>query len=148
MKSIQISWCTEDVIFQAELMGINNGIPITEEQADAILDNVEHYHDATIGINWDVIGAHIEMYMDKLEEELEKTNKFKVYLAKTMADIDAQNLPEKTFQEHYDSLIKWRDFDLLKYWLEYNGVLDGGEDMLQSLRFLVDGFQSEKTLQV
>ena len=144
MKSIQIYWCTEDVTHQAEIMGI----PLTEEQADDILDNVERYHDATIGINWDVIGTHIEMYMDKLKEELKQTNKFKVYLAKTMADIDAQNLPEKTFKEHYDTLIKWRDFDLLKYWLEYNGVLDGGEDMLQSLRILVVGFYSEKTLQV
>lgn len=140
MKSIQIVWTTEDIIYQAEIMGKM----LTEEQAEAILYKIERYHDASIGINWDVIGSHIDMYMDKLKEELEKTNKFKIYLAKTMADIDAHNQLEKTFQEHYDILIKWRDFDLLKYWLDYNGVLDGGEDMLQSLRILVDGFQSKK----
>jgi len=65
MKLIQISWCTEDVMFQAEIMGIT----LTEDQADAILDNIEHYHDASIGVNWDVIGAHINMYMDKLNNK-------------------------------------------------------------------------------
>lgn len=65
MIQIQISWCTDDVIYQAEIMGI----PLTEEQADAILDNVDRYHDATIGINWDVIGTHINMYMDKLNDK-------------------------------------------------------------------------------
>jgi hypothetical protein len=65
MKSIQILWCTEDIIWQADMMGIK----LTEEQADAILDNVEHYHDATIGVNWDVIATHIDMYMDKLNDK-------------------------------------------------------------------------------
>jgi len=41
MKSIQIIWCTEDIIWQAEIMGIN----------------------------WDVIGTHIDMYMDKLNDK-------------------------------------------------------------------------------
>ena len=65
MKSIQIFWCTEDIIWQADMMGIK----LTEDQADAILDNVDHYHDASIGINWDVIGVHIDMYMDKLNDK-------------------------------------------------------------------------------
>lgn len=71
---------------------------------------------------------------------MENSDNFKVYLAKTMADIDAYHLPEKTFQEHYDTLIKWREFDLLRYWLIYNGVFDGGEDMLDYLKILVDGY--------
>jgi len=83
---------------------------------------------------------------EEREANLEQPNKFKDYLAKTMAEIDVQNFPEKTFQEHYDTLIAWRDFDLLKYWLEYNGVLDGGEDMLQVLKLLVDGYPNEKIL--
>lgn len=66
MKSIQIFWCTEDIIGQADMMGIK----LTEEQADAILDNVEHYHDASIGVNWDVIVTHIDMYMNKLNDKL------------------------------------------------------------------------------
>jgi hypothetical protein len=80
------------------------------------------------------------------EEQEENLNKFKEYLAKTMADIDVQNFPEKTFQEHYDTLIKWGEFDLLKYWLVYNGVFDGGEDMLNYLKILVDGYPGEKKL--
>lgn len=65
MKQIQIIWCTDDVIYQAEIMDIT----LTEEQADAILHNVEQYHDATIGVNLDFIGVHIDMYMDKLNDK-------------------------------------------------------------------------------
>jgi hypothetical protein len=65
MKTIEIRWSTEDVIWQAD----NMDIELTEEQADAILDNVEHYHDASIGINWDVISFHIENFMDKLNDK-------------------------------------------------------------------------------
>lgn len=60
MKTIEIKWSTEDVIWQAD----NMDIELTEEQADAILDNVDHYHDASIGINWDVISFHIENYFE------------------------------------------------------------------------------------
>jgi hypothetical protein len=56
MKTIEIRWSTEDVLFKAEEMGYQ----ISEEDADVILDDVEHYHDASIGINWDVISYHIE----------------------------------------------------------------------------------------
>ena len=65
MKSIQIFWCTEDIVWKADMMGIK----LTEEQSNAILDNVEHYHDASIGVNWDVIATHIDMYMDKLNDK-------------------------------------------------------------------------------
>jgi hypothetical protein len=65
MKTIEIRWSTEDVIWQAN----NMDIELTEEQADAILENVDHYHDASIGINWDVVGVHIGMYMDKLNNK-------------------------------------------------------------------------------
>ena len=61
MKTISIKWSTEDVLFKAEEMGIE----LTEDQADAILDNIEHYHDASVGINWDVIEFHIEDYINK-----------------------------------------------------------------------------------
>lgn len=56
MKTIEIRWSTEDVLGKAEEMDIE----LTEEQADVILDNIERYHDASIGINWDVIEYHIE----------------------------------------------------------------------------------------
>jgi hypothetical protein len=55
MRTIEIRWCTEDVLHLAEEMGYH----ISEEDADIILDDVERYHDASIGINWDVISYHI-----------------------------------------------------------------------------------------
>lgn len=65
MKTIEIRWSTEDVLMQAEIMNIE----LTEEHADAILDNVVHYHDANVGINWDVLDFHIENFMDKLKDK-------------------------------------------------------------------------------
>jgi hypothetical protein len=65
MKTIEIIWSTDDVMMQAEIMNIE----ITEEQADAILENVLHYHDASLGINWDVLDFHIENFIDKLNEK-------------------------------------------------------------------------------
>ena len=35
---------------------------LTDEEAREILQSIDHNHDATIGINWDVIDAAIEMY--------------------------------------------------------------------------------------
>ena len=69
MKIIEIKWCTEDVIWQAD----NMDIELTEEQADDILYDLAHYHDASIGINWDVISFHIENYF----ESKNNTTKFK-----------------------------------------------------------------------
>jgi hypothetical protein len=56
MKTIQIRWSTDDVLMKAEELDIE----LTEEQADIILGNIERYHDANVGINWDVIAYHIE----------------------------------------------------------------------------------------
>lgn len=77
---------------------------------------------------------------EKQEFKLDSTktsNKFKEYLAKYMAEIDFINFPSKTFDQHYANNMELRDFDLLKYWLEYNGVFDGGEDMLNKLKILL-----------
>lgn len=61
--------------------------------------------------------------------------KLKQFLAKEMAEIDASNEIEniKDYQYHYEKLLAWRDFDLLSYWLDYNGVFDGGESYLIKL---------------
>ena len=61
MKTIEIIWSTDDVMMQADIMNID----LTEEQADAILENVLHYHDASVGINWDVLDFHIDNYIDE-----------------------------------------------------------------------------------
>ncbi len=61
--------------------------------------------------------------------------KLKQFLASSMAEIDASNSIENNseYQFHYERLLSWRDFDLLSYWLEYNGVFDGGESLLINL---------------
>ena len=61
MKTIEIRWSTEDVLMQADNMNID----LTEEQADDILDNILHHHDACVGINWDVIEFHIDNYIEQ-----------------------------------------------------------------------------------
>jgi hypothetical protein len=62
MKTIEIKWSTEDVLAMAESMDVE----LTETQADQILDNLLKYHDANVGINWDVINFHIEDYLNKI----------------------------------------------------------------------------------
>jgi hypothetical protein len=60
MKTISIIWSTEDVLQQAKDMEIE----LSEAQADEVLEIMKHKHDATIGINWDVIACHIQMYLN------------------------------------------------------------------------------------
>lgn len=55
-KSINIIWSVEDVIERAKQENIN----LTETQALEILEDAKDNHDATIGINWDVLDYHIE----------------------------------------------------------------------------------------
>lgn len=52
---IKITWSTYDVLVKAQEMGIE----LTEARANFILLQMERYHDASIGINWDVIESHI-----------------------------------------------------------------------------------------
>jgi hypothetical protein len=66
MKTISIKWSTLDVLGVAENMEID----LTEQEADKILDAIEYYHDAELGINWLVIESYIQ---DFIEEK--KTNK-------------------------------------------------------------------------
>lgn len=44
---IQITWSIEDVLSVRE--------DLTEDQAEEVLEAVEHNHNASIGVNWDVI---------------------------------------------------------------------------------------------
>ncbi len=56
-KKITITWTIDDVFSVAKEKGIN----IIEQQAIEILQNIKSQHDASIGINWDVIGCHLDM---------------------------------------------------------------------------------------
>mgnify|MGYP003969569103 CR=1 FL=1 len=50
-------WHIDDVKDTAE----ENDITLTDEQATTVIRNVDHQHDACIGINWEVIQCHIDM---------------------------------------------------------------------------------------
>lgn len=53
---IAVSWFASDVVDRAlEIYDV----VLTDDEAQAILDNVLQQHDASIGVNWDVIDTHI-----------------------------------------------------------------------------------------
>ena len=56
-KKITITWSIDDVFTVAKEKGIN----IIEQQAIEILQNIKRQHDASVGINWDVIRCHLNM---------------------------------------------------------------------------------------
>jgi len=64
---IHIKWHIDDVKAAAERMGIASG-HMTDEDAREILEIVKHRHDASVGINWDVIEVHIDNHMFLKEE--------------------------------------------------------------------------------
>jgi len=64
MKTIVIKWSTYDVQFVAE----NMEIELTEQEADQILEKLEYYHDAELGINWGVIENYIQQHIDEKQE--------------------------------------------------------------------------------
>jgi hypothetical protein len=47
-------WGVEDIL------GLDEDL--TEEDAKEVIRRADHYHDAEIGINWDVLGTHIDIY--------------------------------------------------------------------------------------
>ena len=55
INSISISWCADDVKQQASDMNVE----LTEKEIIDVLSSMKNYHDASIGINWEVIEAHI-----------------------------------------------------------------------------------------
>lgn len=60
-KTISIEWSLEDIYYQAK----NDEVEITEEQASNILEDLKKHHDATIGINWDVISSYISQELNE-----------------------------------------------------------------------------------
>ena len=58
--TIEISWHIDDVKGQDE--------SLTDQEAREILQMLKDQHDATLGINWDVIDCVIDMYKQDKEE--------------------------------------------------------------------------------
>jgi len=63
--SIAPSWNVLDVLAQAE----NDGVELTSEEAKEILQWIDAKHDASIGINWEVISTYIDRFMDQAKPE-------------------------------------------------------------------------------
>jgi len=57
---IAIIWSVEDVMQECDWL--------TREQALDVLHHIDHKHDATIGINWEVIYYNAEWMYPKSEE--------------------------------------------------------------------------------
>ena len=64
---IDAFWCIDDIKWCA----FNNNLILDDDQINNIASSIEHNHDANIGINWDNISCHIDMYCDdnKIEKE-------------------------------------------------------------------------------
>jgi len=62
--TISLKWCVGDVLSQVE----GRDKTLSLDQAREVLAIIEHRHDACIGVNWDVIDCHIDMYLDDLKE--------------------------------------------------------------------------------
>jgi hypothetical protein len=67
-KTICIEWSSEDILHQAK----EDGVKLTEAQADEILDILKHKHDANEGINWMVISTVISLYTGNMYINQEK----------------------------------------------------------------------------
>lgn len=57
-------WQVADVIDRCK----ERGLKINEEQAEEVIEGMNSRKDATIGLNWDVMDAHIDFF--ELEEVL------------------------------------------------------------------------------
>ncbi len=58
-KRESIKWSVEDVMWYADDQGVK---PVSEQDAQIILEEMIRRHDATIGITWDVISYYIQEY--------------------------------------------------------------------------------------
>jgi hypothetical protein len=57
---IAIIWSVEDVMMECDWL--------TEDQALEVLHDIDHNHDATIGINWEVINYNAQWRYPKPQE--------------------------------------------------------------------------------
>lgn len=55
---IALIWGIDDVKFQADELGIE----LSDQQAFDILHDINRKHDASIGVNWDVIKCYIDIH--------------------------------------------------------------------------------------
>jgi hypothetical protein len=61
MKTITLNWNTEDILELSKTIDIR----LNELEADEILERLDRQHDASIGINWEVIRSYIYQFEDE-----------------------------------------------------------------------------------
>lgn len=54
--AVKFTWGTDDVLQTAK----QHGIRLTDNQVSEVLDRMLEYHDANIGMSWEVILYHID----------------------------------------------------------------------------------------
>jgi len=59
--SISITWCIDDV------RSLAPDIDLTYEQCREVLAMADNNHDASIGINWDVLRVYLDVVLDEGE---------------------------------------------------------------------------------
>ena len=67
-KTIAHVWHVDDVKMRAE----ERGIDLSEQQALEILQQIDKGKDASVGINWDVIDASIDLYFAEIERKIQE----------------------------------------------------------------------------
>ncbi len=60
-KICALLWHREDIECEAE----TKDETLTDIEVGEVLERMEHNHDATIGVNWDVISYHIDEVLEK-----------------------------------------------------------------------------------
>ena len=65
---IMCFWHQSDIQAHAE----SNDIKLTKKQVADVKSNIEHYHDANQGINWEVIQCHIDMVKEDSKKKKAK----------------------------------------------------------------------------
>lgn len=53
---VAVFWHKEDIVWRAE----DRAIVVSDEEAGQIIEALEANHDASIGINWEVIDFHLD----------------------------------------------------------------------------------------
>ena len=61
---IHVFWQRDDVEVSIEELGFEP----SEEAITSIVEAIEKYHDASSGVNWDIIGIHVQEYYKPRDE--------------------------------------------------------------------------------
>ena len=61
---LHIFWQRDDIKAAIKELGFKS----SEEAISAIVGDIEHYFDASIGVNWDTIGVYVYEYFKPREE--------------------------------------------------------------------------------